>query len=216
MASKLQSSIAAAGRRAPRRGARPYHHGNLPEALAAAAEALVRERGVHAFSLRECARRAGVTHSAPGHHFGDITGLLTEVAARGFERLTARMRAERGDAEGSSALHRIGRGYVAFAVSDPVIFLLMFHSDRVDRGNPKLQSAGAEAFGELVSAVAAATGKSSRDEDALRFAWSGVHGMAMLLIDRRLKPAPGERASDPLALAEGTIARIVHTIATFR
>jgi AcrR family transcriptional regulator len=200
----------------PRSARRPYHHGNLPETLAAAAEALVRERGVHAFSLRECARRAGVTHSTPGHHFGDITGLLTEVAARGFDRLTARMREDRGDAEGSSALHRIGRGYVAFAVSDPVIFLLMFHSDRIDRSNPRFQRAGADAFEELVTAVAAARGKTARDEDALRFAWSGVHGMAMLLIDGRLKPAAGERASDPLALAEGTIERIVHAIATFR
>ena len=194
----------------PSRGQRPYHHGNLPEVLAAAAEAVVRELGVHDFSLRECARRAGVAHSAPGHHFGDVTGLLSEVAARGFDRLTASMRQERGGATGPEALKRIGRGYVAFALRDPAIFELMFHSDRVDGKNPRLQQAGQTAFQELVDAVAQARGSEVRDEEALRFDWAGVHGAAMWLINGALSGrAQGSKA---VPKVDGIIDRIVFTI----
>jgi AcrR family transcriptional regulator len=191
------------------RGQRPYHHGNLPAVLAVAAEAIVREQGVHGFSLRECARRAGVAHSAPGHHFGDVTGLLSEVAARGFDRLTGSMRQERGATTGPEALKRIGRGYVAFAVRDPAIFELMFHSDRVDGKNPRLQQAGKAAFQELVDAVAQARG-SARDEEALRFAWAAVHGLAMLLINGALPARGSGRTAAPKV--DGIVDRIVFTI----
>ena len=194
----------------PSRGQRPYHHGNLPAVLAAAAEAVVREQGVHGFSLRECARRAGVAHSAPGHHFGDVTGLLSEVAARGFDRLTESMRQERGAATGPEALKRIGRGYVAFALRDPAIFELMFHSDRVDGKNPRLQQAGTAAFQELVDAVAQARGSDVRDEEAFRFAWAAVHGLAMLLINGALSGRGAGRKAAPTI--EGIVDRIVFTI----
>ena len=189
---------------------RPYHHGNLPEVLAAAAEAVVREVGVHDFSLRECARRAGVAHSAPGHHFGDVTGLLSEVAARGFDRLTLSMRQECGGATGPDALKRIGRGYVAFALRDPAIFELMFHSDRVDGKNPRLKEAGDTAFAELVDAVAQARGTDVRDEEALRFAWAGVHGAAMLLINGAFSGRGHGAKSGPKI--DGIVERIVFTI----
>ncbi|MBM3547523.1 MAG: WHG domain-containing protein [Alphaproteobacteria bacterium] len=195
---------------------RGYHHGDLPEALAKAAEALVREAGASGFSLRECARRAGVAHSAPGHHFGDAGGLLTEVAARGFDRLTARMRERRGDAEGPEALQRIGMAYVDFALSDPAVLQLMFHSDRVDCDNARFKRAGEAAFGELVSAVASTTGRPSPDEGTLRFAWSAVHGVSTLLINGQRQGAAAARRANPLALAEGTIRRTVHAVRTFR
>jgi AcrR family transcriptional regulator len=194
----------------PARGQRPYHHGNLPEVLAAAAEAVVREVGVHDFSLRECARRAGVAHSAPGHHFGDVTGLLSEVAARGFDRLTLSMRQERGGATGPEAVKRIGRGYVGFALRDPAIFELMFHSDRVDEKNPRLKEAGNAAFAELVDAVAQARGTDVRDEESLRFAWAGVHGAAMLLINGAFAGrGHGPKAAPKI---DGIVERIVFTI----
>ncbi|MFM9942067.1 MAG: TetR/AcrR family transcriptional regulator [Hyphomicrobiaceae bacterium] len=194
---------------------RPYHHGNLPEVLAAAAEALVREKGAHGFTLRECARRAGVAHSAPGHHFGSVARLLTEVAARGFDRLTQRMQDERKGVSGPEALRRIGRAYVGFALSDPVIFVLMFHSDRVDRSVSRLQAAGEAAYGELVDAIALATGRRARDEDALRFAWATVHGIAMLLIDGRVKPGGVRHRGGDIAPAEGTIDRLVYAVTSY-
>ena len=67
-----------------------YHHGDLKEALLTAAEAVLRDRGLQGFTLRECARRAGVSHAAPKHHFGDVRGVLTEIAARGFAQLNRR------------------------------------------------------------------------------------------------------------------------------
>src|SRR6266496_4233805 len=85
--------------------ARPYHHGDLPRALA--------EAGPAAVSLRDLARRAGVSHAAPAHHFGDKAGLLTAVAADGFERLAAALQA--ADAETGRFID-IGAAYVRFAV----------------------------------------------------------------------------------------------------
>ena len=64
-----------------------YHHGDLPAALRAATAQLVSEKGPSGFSLREVARRAGVSHAAPAHHFGDAEGMLTSVAAEGFAKL---------------------------------------------------------------------------------------------------------------------------------
>ncbi len=81
-----------------------YHHGALKDALVAAAEAILLESGVAGFSLRAAARRAGVSPSAPAHHFGDAAGLLAEVAARGFEELARDLRdaEERGGADACS------------------------------------------------------------------------------------------------------------------
>lgn len=120
------------------------------------------------------------------------------------------MRQQRGASTGPEALKRIGRGYVAFALRDPAIFELMFHSDRVDGKNPRLQQAGKAAFQELVDAVAQARGSDARDEEALRFAWAAVHGIAMLLINGAL---PG-RGSGHKAVSkvDGIVDRIVFAI----
>ena len=67
----------------------PYHHGQLREALVASGRTLLAERGIRGFTLRECARRAGVSHGAPAHHFGDAAGMLTAYAAQGFARIRA-------------------------------------------------------------------------------------------------------------------------------
>lgn len=179
-----------------RRAPRPYHHGNLAPVLAEAAEGLLREVGYPGFSLRECARRAGVAHSAPGHHYRDVRGLLTEVAARGFERLTASMIESRGDRCGTEALKACGRGYVAFALADPVIFDLLFQQpQRIDHGSQRLREAGAAAFQQLeISVELARSGRPRRDAD-LRFAWSTVHGYANLAIGGEIDPAPPCRES---------------------
>jgi AcrR family transcriptional regulator len=76
---------------------KPYHHGSLREALLRAVEELIAEKGIEGLSLRECARRAGASWSAPAHHFGDKTGMLTAFAAAGFRRLKEHME-ERRDA----------------------------------------------------------------------------------------------------------------------
>jgi hypothetical protein len=120
------------------------------------------------------------------------------------------MRQERGATTGPEALKSIGRGYVAFALRDPAIFELMFHSDRVDGKNSRLQQAGTAAFQELVDAVAQARGSDIRDEEALRFAWAAVHGLAMLLINGALSGQGAARKAPPTI--DGVVDRIVFTI----
>ena len=107
---------------------RPYHHGNLREALLEQAELTVRERGVQDLSLRELARDIGVSHGAPRRHFADRQALLDALAEAGFERLGAELRAAL-DAAGDdfrARLHAAATAYVHFAVQDAALLELMF------------------------------------------------------------------------------------------
>ena len=184
-----------------------YHHGDLRKALLEAAEAVLAERGVEGFTLRECARRAGVSHAAPAHHFGDVTGLLTALAALGFETLTASMREARAGVEDPrERLRAIGRGYVAFARRYPERFRLVFNWHRLNHDDPALSEAGGAAFAELETAVRLVTGKPDGPlEGELRVgvvnAWSAVHGFSHLLLQGQfdlLLAGGGEAALDAL------------------
>jgi AcrR family transcriptional regulator len=167
-----------------------YHHGDLKAALLKAAEAELAEKGVSGFTLRSCARRAGVSHAAPAHHFPDMTSLLTEMAAIGFEKLTASMRHWRARAESSprAQFAASGRGYIDFALRHPQHFLLMFGGAALDRTNERLMRASEAAFGELLEVVAAITGtrdplKQREQRIGVVGAWSLVHGFAKLRIE---------------------------------
>ena len=108
----------------------PYHHGDLRQALLAAAERELEEKGIEGFSLRGVAKRAGVSHAAPLHHFKDTRALLTALAAQGFERFLAAQRARQAKAaaDGLSQLVASGMGYIDFALTHRAIFRLMFSS----------------------------------------------------------------------------------------
>jgi AcrR family transcriptional regulator len=110
------------------RSARPYHHGNLREALLAAAEQTVRERGVAALSLRELARDVGVSHGAPRRHFPDRQALLDALAQAGFARLGAELGASVDGAgeDFEARLRAIAAAYVRFATRDAALLELMF------------------------------------------------------------------------------------------
>lgn len=173
---------------APRRDT--YHHGDLRRALLAAAEAELAERGVEAFSLRRVAKRAGVSHAAPAHHFGDVRGLLTALAADGFERLVAMQSAREAEAEGDaeSRLVALGLGYVDFAEAHPALFRLMFASGRPDHADARLCAAGTAAYARLVDGVAArvrAAGREAPSAVDVLAAWSAAHGLADLLVSGR-------------------------------
>src|SRR4029453_17310460 len=110
----------------PSTDARPYHHGDLPRALLEAAVEAAAEVGAAAVSLRDLARRAGVSHAAPAHHFGDKAGLLTAVATEGFELLAD----ELTDARDTGAdFLGIGVRYVGFAVDHRAHFEVMYRPD---------------------------------------------------------------------------------------
>lgn len=173
---------------------RAYHHGNLFSALLDAAEAELIERGVEGFSLRGVAKRAEVSHAAPAHHFGDANGLLTALAARGFERFLQRQREFRLRAEHDprAQLQASGVGYVVFALENPAIFRLMFASDRPDFDDPDLQQVAESAFDELVEHVRRVTkdqGSAKKDSTMMldvAATWAVAHGLADLLASGRL------------------------------
>jgi AcrR family transcriptional regulator len=177
---------------APARPAAPYHHGDLRRALIDAALTMVIEEGAWNFTLREVARRAGVSHAAPYNHFADKSALLAEVAALGFHSL---IRALKDAAHGQSRSARqafagIGVAYVRFGAEHPAHYRLMFGAELGDRTRyPALQEASEAAFGILTGVLerGQASGQVRRDPvlDQALAAWSLVHGLATLLIDQR-------------------------------
>lgn len=185
---------AMSGAKAGEQGAagRPYHHGALREALLQAAEDILDKQGIAGLTLRAAARKAGASHAAPKNHFGDLTGLLSELAAIGFRRFSASLRAAaeaETDPERRSAAR--GRAYVHFAERHPGLFQVMFRSERLDDTRPALR----EAMDDATRALAETVEDGRQDTPVepplakaarMAAAWSLVHGFAMLLLDGRL------------------------------
>src|ERR1700750_1746429 len=119
---------------ASRRSRRPYHHGDLKTALLTVAEQILEQHGVQELTLRAIARAAGVSHAAPNNHFGDLTGLLSELAALGFARFGAQLAAAmaHGGDDARRRMTAMGLAYVGFARAQPGLFALMFRNDRLD------------------------------------------------------------------------------------
>lgn len=200
-----------AGRQRP---AAAYHHGDLRAALLAAAEAELAERGIEGLTLRGCARRAGVSHAAPAHHFKDVETLLTELGAIGFERLAAYT--ERHAREAAPAtldrLVAIARGYVTFAVENPAYYRLIFRIDSVDCDSPRYAAAGAAAFAVPVRAVGECFGSDDPMADPALVPlviglWSIAHGFADLAVTRQL-----EKGGPAGTTAASLIDRLLPTI----
>ena len=107
-----------------------YHHGSLKKSLLAAGDLVLMEKGFKGFTFRECARRAGVSHAAPKHHFGDVTGFLSALAAIGFDRLTKALIAGIRKAKDlDEEFLATTRAYSKFAEDYPEHFRLMFRDD---------------------------------------------------------------------------------------
>ena len=164
----------------------PYHHGDLAAALLAAAEDELTEKGVEAFSLRSVAKRAGVSHAAPAHHFGDANGVLTALAAHGFVEFLATQHAFEARAKNTprDQLVAAGLGYIGFARARPALFRLMFGSARTDYANPALKAAADDAIVHLMTQVKLSGGNLAQDVAAV---WATAHGLADLLIAGRMK-----------------------------
>ena len=164
---------------------KPYHHGDLRSALLTAAEAELQEKGVEAFSLRSVAKRAGVSHAAPSHHFGDANGLLTALAAYGFQEfLTTQHSFEsRALKTPRDQLVAAGLGYIGFARARPTLFKLMFGSQRTDYRNPVLKTAADAAIAHLMAQVKLVGSVRPQDVTAV---WATAHGLADLIIAGRI------------------------------
>ena len=170
--------------------ARPYHHGDLPRVLLDTAIQAILEVGPAAVSLRDLARRAGVSHAAPAYHFGDKAGLLTAVAVDGFERLAATLR-EASQTTGSFL--EVGVAYVRFAVTHRAHFEVMFRPELYRTDDPDLVRARDAARSLLYPPAAAVADSPDGDEvRAAVAAWSLVHGLATLWLNRNLPPQLGD------------------------
>jgi AcrR family transcriptional regulator len=189
-------------RKSPAAEPRPYHHGDLRQALIDAALVLVTEEQNWSFSLREVARRAGVSHNAPYNHFPEKRDLLGAVAAVGFEMLRGRMlKAIAKIRAADRELTAVAQAYVGFAVENPALFRLLFGPALVggDGTRPDLaQTAGAEAKAVLEGILLRGTRSglfavALEDQVALEMATvscrSAVHGLAMLVIDAKAETA---------------------------
>ena len=177
---------------------RAYHHGDLKEALIAAGRKLLEEKGVRSFTLRECARRADVSHAAPAHHFASMDELLAELVRRGFVELTASMAAEadRAGAEPAARLVGLGVGYMAFAAANPVLFQLMYSQEAV-RLEAKGADTGAEAVRKsLAATVEEALGHASGEvrQRMVDFAWASMHGFITLVLEGGIGGRDSSRA----------------------
>lgn len=184
-----------------------YHHGDLRRALLDTAMDLVREQGIDGFTLREVARRAGVSHNAPYHHFRDRSALVAALVVDGFEDFTrtlevAARRARGGDL---SRIRALGIAYVRYARDDPERFTLLWRPElREGADLEEVEAAGERSYQPLVRALerARASGSVAEDvplEEQALAAWSTVHGLAMLLIDGPLRiEVIGDREADRL------------------
>jgi AcrR family transcriptional regulator len=172
---------------------RPYHHGDLRTAVLAAAEKILEKEGLDALTLRAVARAVGVSHTAPKNHFGDLEGLLSELAGLGYRRFGETLAAAM-DAAGTdprARMRAMGRAYVGFARAYPGLFILMFRGERIDMTRPALRDAIVSARTALRNAAmssAPATPQTPLQLAARATAsWALVHGFAMLLLDGRLR-----------------------------
>lgn len=192
----------------PKRGrAARYHHGDLRRALVAAAVALLRRRGGKALTLREAARRAGVSQTAPYRHFRNKEALLAAVAEEGFRSLKKAIAAAAAAAHGPFAkLRATSVAYVRFAADHPQHYRVMFSPDVRGSRNPPLREAAVDAFSQLMEVIVegAGTARAGGDDLGARAlaAWALVHGLALLAVDDQLPPVV--RTRFPLdRLAEG-------------
>jgi AcrR family transcriptional regulator len=180
---------------------RPYHHGDLPRAFVKAALDILSETQSLEFSLRELARRAGVSHNAPYKHFADRRELLAAVSAAGFAMLTKRMAREiAGLSNAREQLFAMLRAYVDHGVENPALYSLMFGGflSGPDHGRPAIELAEAEKTKALLAEVIIAGGlgraipnnapNERKIAGAILACWSLVHGLTLLLADGLVGP----------------------------
>ena len=188
-----------------------YHHGDLREALLTAAESLLAEEGLQGLTLRACARRAGVSHAAPKHHFNDVTELLSEVSARGFDRLTEALRTTRR-AAGDDPVERfvgVAQAYVSFARAYPALFRLMFRWDALSAEHKPLVDAAQRTFAEMTNSITVQRGDPDVTPESLHtriserslqndvlIGWSHIHGYAQLFLEGQFSGFAAEEGPD--------------------
>lgn len=172
-----------------------YHKGNLDAVLEEAALELLAQEGTSALSLRAVARRAGVSHNAPYHHFGDRQGLLKSVAARGLRALLdAMVNARQNESTPRARLLAAGFAYVDFAREHRPLFDIIFDPEICDPREPNaITGPLVEANDRFLAETVAAALPPNTAEDLMSATigavWAAVHGMAVLVASHHLEPS---------------------------
>jgi AcrR family transcriptional regulator len=181
---------------------RPFHHGNLRAALLDEAVTVLRSSGVDGLSLRDLARRVGVSHGAPRSHFVDRQALLDALAVQGFDRLRQRTReALAAGRDLPDRFHRVAQAYVDFAIDDAALMELMFQA-KADGGGEAVQEAAGALFTELDQAMgprraATDTDTGGTDRDAFKLLFAAtMQGIAALVASHRIPRPEGDRLVD--------------------
>jgi AcrR family transcriptional regulator len=200
----------------PERAARPS---DVRAALLDAAREELREHGPAGVSLRAVARRAGVSHAAPKHHFRDRAGLLTALARQGHDQLRCHLvQADPGPAaDTAQRVDALGRAYIEFGLDHRALFDLMFRPDQLHPDDPDLATARSQSLAVLVDALhasAPAGPETARHPppDLALIAWAFAHGLVVLTRDGALLPTP---ASSPKHTANDEHALVLSLITTF-
>ena len=181
-------------KRIARRRERTYHHGNLPVALAAVAKALIAERGLEGFTLREVARRVGVTHVAAYRHYADRRALLAAVAEHGFVQLRRRLDGARAKTPATLGprLRAILAAYLRFCWDEPALTAVMF-GPRLSRAGefPRLEAAVVDGLGVIAETIATLAPPAQRRaaRDLALALWTFVHGFSTLSYNKAAYPS---------------------------
>ena|SRR5215203_4235706 len=188
-----------------------YHHGDLRRALVDAARDLVRESGPENLSLREVARRAGVSQTAPYRHFADRRELVAAVAAEAFRDLYARIvKGARSAGESKQGLRAVAEQYVAFAIDRESEYRLMFGGELANGNSlPELDQASRAVFDLLRSGIAGLKEQNlvadRPTDDVAVTCWATMHGLVMLLLDGQVPGGHGKRSAIALVHASTEI-----------
>lgn len=180
----------------------PYHHGDLRNSMLAAADVILAKDGLQALTLRACARAAGVSHAAPSHHFGDLRGLLTALAADSFQQLGDVAEEVRTTCRETprKAFGSLGLAYANFARTNPDRFRLMFRRDLVNYEDETFRNASRRCFAAMTNIIALTRGSPEATLEDLAsehrpglardvvMTWSLIHGFAHLRTEGSFDP----------------------------
>lgn len=165
-----------------------YHHGNLKAVLAEAALAMVAESGLEAFTLREVARRAGVSHNAPYRHFKSREDLIAVLATEGLLKINREVaKAVKAAKDPSARVYAAARAYLKFGMKHPAEFKAMFHGAFEREAYPEYVAAYSESLNILSGLMESHTGKGDAAELAGDLLWATIHGITELGIAKRLR-----------------------------
>jgi AcrR family transcriptional regulator len=170
---------------------------------------LIKEEGLAALSMREVARRAGVSHQAPYHHFRDREGILAAIAMDGFIKLhKGMMKAVEPLTDPVDRLNAVGGAYLTFAVRNQAHFKIMFRSELVAIDKHEALKERADAAFDFVTSIVTEVAQRRGAKDTLPLviaAWSLAHGAATLLLEGKLDHRYGNTDKQRMAGAMAAI-----------